>query len=329
MGLSETILQIRQFYSKADPDDQASRTRRSEAKRPVWLKETYQRIWSTLRVSPGWATCCRNHWGFAEPLTLFIPSSALRTPKSWPASPRRSHAVHQCSPWFTPEEITSPPRRLLCFWLTPAWNTITAKPIRKIRSRESAVMQNSYRSQFMTYNRTFWQKYQNRLKKKKWNQHCNMSSLLSSIQATLNICFSEKQGQKCCLRFHLLIFALVFLSGVWEQMTNNTEGSTCRSLKVRERYDLSLWLTCAISLHTYSNSWLNPSFSHFSHHSAFAFSLFWSILQDKDLLFIRRSHLDPGRVATGRIWISYDDAFHEVTVNIMSKKHRKISNKYI
>lgn len=167
--------------------------------------------------------------------------------------------------------------------------------------------------------------------KKRWNQHGNMSPSPSSIQATLNICFSEKQGQKCCLRFHLLIFALVFLSGVWEQMTNNTEGSTCRSLKVRERYDLSLWLTCAISLRTYSNSWLNPSFSHFSHHSAFAFSLFWSILQDKDLLFIRRSHLDPGRVATGRIWISYDDAFHwkqhEATVNIMSKKHRKISNK--
>lgn len=169
------------------------------------------------------------------------------------------------------------------------------------------------------------------LKKKRWNQHGNMSPSPSSIRAALNICFSEKQGQKCCLRFHLLIFALVFLSGVWEQMTNNTEGSTCRSLKVRERYDLSLWLTCAISLHTYSNSWLNPSFSHFSHHSAFAFSLFWSILQDKDLLFIRRSHLDPGRVATGWIWISYDDAFHwrqhEATVNIMSKKHRKISNK--
>lgn len=96
-------------------------------------------------------------------------------------------------------------------------------------------------------------------------------------------------------------YALVFLSGVWEQMTNDTEGSTSRSLKVPERYDLSLWLTCAISLHTYSNSWLNPSLfrGHFSHHSAFAFSPFWSILQDKDLLFIRRSHLDPGGVGTG------------------------------
>lgn len=55
------------------------------------------------------------------------------------------------------------------------------------------------------------------------------------------------------------IYVFVFLSGLWEQMTNDTEGSTSRSLKLRERYDLSLWLTCAISLRTYSNSWLNPS----------------------------------------------------------------------
>lgn len=72
------------------------------------------------------------------------------------------------------------------------------------------------------------------------------------------------------------IYAFVFLSGLWEWMTNDTEGSTSRSLKLWERFDLSLLLTCAISLHTYSNSWLNPSLfpAPFFHQCAFAFSLF-------------------------------------------------------
>lgn len=55
------------------------------------------------------------------------------------------------------------------------------------------------------------------------------------------------------------IYAFVFLSGLWEWMTNDTQGSTSHCLKLRERYDLSLLLTCVISLHTYSDSWLNPS----------------------------------------------------------------------
>lgn len=86
------------------------------------------------------------------------------------------------------------------------------------------------------------------------------------ISVTLLVWFSEKQGQNCCQIPVSSIYAFVFLSGLWERMTNDTEGSTSRSLKLRERYDLSLWLTCAISLHTYSNSWLNPSRSlhHFS-----------------------------------------------------------------
>lgn len=55
------------------------------------------------------------------------------------------------------------------------------------------------------------------------------------------------------------IYAFVFLSGLWEWVTNDTEGSTSCTLKLWERRDLSPLLTCAISLHTYSNSWLNPS----------------------------------------------------------------------
>lgn len=46
------------------------------------------------------------------------------------------------------------------------------------------------------------------------------------------------------------IYAFVFLSGLWEWMTNDTHGSTSRSPKLWERSDLSLLLTCAISLHT-------------------------------------------------------------------------------
>lgn len=55
------------------------------------------------------------------------------------------------------------------------------------------------------------------------------------------------------------ISAFVFLSGLWERMTNDGAPSTSRSLKLWERYDLSPLLTCDVSLHTYSNSWLNPS----------------------------------------------------------------------
>lgn len=72
------------------------------------------------------------------------------------------------------------------------------------------------------------------------------------------------------------IYAFVFLSALWEWMTNDTEGSTSRSPERRGRYDLSLRLTCAISLHTYSNSRLNPSLSphRLFHRHAFAFPLF-------------------------------------------------------
>lgn len=127
-------------------------------------------------------------------------------------------------------------------------------------------------------------------------------------------------------------YALVFLRGVWEHMSNDTEGSTSRSLKVPERYDLSLWLTCAISRHTYSSSWLNPSLflEHFPHRSAFAFSPFWSILQDKDLPFTWRSHLEPGRVEPGWIRISHDDVFHlkqhEVTVTVTGGKKTTVKS---
>lgn len=131
-------------------------------------------------------------------------------------------------------------------------------------------------------------------------------------------------------------YTLVFLPGVWKQMTNDTEGSTSRSLKVSERYDLSLWLTRAISLHTYSKV-MTESISFpglfFPITLPSAFPWFWSVLQDKDLLFLRSSHLDPGRVRPGWIWITYDDVSywkqHEVTVAITSEKHWKLSKKCI
>lgn len=90
------------------------------------------------------------------------------------------------------------------------------------------------------------------------------------------------------------IYASVFLSGLSDWMTNDTEGLTSHCLKLWERYDLSLLLTCVIFHHTYSNTWLNPSLFPclFFLQCAFAFLLFWSIFRDKDLLFIPRSHLD-------------------------------------
>lgn len=125
-------------------------------------------------------------------------------------------------------------------------------------------------------------------------------------------------------------YTLVFLSGLWERMINDTEGSTSRSLKLQERYDLSLWLTCAISLHTYSNSWLNPSLfpDRFSHQSAFAFSPFWSISQDKDLLFIQRSHLD----GTLEVWEqrgleSRDDVCTENSTRWEHGNHHELETK--
>lgn len=118
------------------------------------------------------------------------------------------------------------------------------------------------------------------------------------------------------------IYAFVFLSGLWEWMTNDTEGSTSRSLKLRERFDLSLLLTCAISLHTYSNSWLNPSLFPvpFFHQCAFAFSLFWSIFQDKDLLFVQRSHLDDNPV----VWEGNGYESHMTMYSIKSSVRCKL-----
>lgn len=143
----------------------------------------------------------------------------------------------------------------------------------------------------------------------------NCTKMFSSSNRNRQYCYADTEPLLCLLlnRSHFVrlifwearsellpeilassIYAFVFLSGLWEWMTNDTEGSTSRSLKLWEGYDLSLWLTCAISLHTYSNSRLNPSLfpASFSHHCAFAFSLIWSIFQDKDLLFIQRSHLN-------------------------------------
>lgn len=122
-------------------------------------------------------------------------------------------------------------------------------------------------------------------------------SLLLNLSYFVRLIFWEARSELLPEISVSSIYAFVFSSGLWEWMTNDTEGSTSRSLKLWQRYDLSLWLTCAISLHTYSNSWLNPSlFSrHFFHQCAFAFSLFWSIFQDKDLLFIQRSHLNGTR----------------------------------
>lgn len=102
--------------------------------------------------------------------------------------------------------------------------------------------------------------------------------------------FVRSKVRLAAREFCLLYLCVVFVSGLWEWMTNDTEGSTSRSPKLWERFDLSLLLTCAISLHTYSNSWLNPSLftRHFFHLRAFAFSLFWSIFQDKDLLFTQK-----------------------------------------
>lgn len=76
-------------------------------------------------------TLAMNHRVFAGPLTLFAPSSPLQTPKAWPPSPRRSHAVHHSSPRFAPGEITSPPLPAIMF-PTPAWNPIAAKSICEI-----------------------------------------------------------------------------------------------------------------------------------------------------------------------------------------------------
>ena len=83
----------------------------------------------------------------------------------------------------------------------------------------------------------------------------------SGSRDTLLILFSQTQGQDCqpdesgeSARFWLcLIFFPLFSSG-W-LMTHEDGQASAGSAR---RYDLSLGITCAISLHDYSNSWLNP-----------------------------------------------------------------------
>lgn len=129
---------------------------------------------------------------------------------------------------------------------------------------------------------------------KRLNRHAKMPPSPSQCKSLWTCAFLRSKVRPTSRDAVSSLYALVFLSGLWERMTNDTEGSTSRSLERQERYDLSLWLTCAISLNTYSNSSLNPSlfWGHFPHRSAFACSQVWSILQDKDLLVIQRSHLD-------------------------------------
>lgn len=145
-----------------------------------------------------------------------------------------------------------------------------------------------------------------------------LCSIFLWIQVTLVVWFffffREARSERLPEILVSSIYVFVFLSGLWEWMTNDTEGSTSRSLKLRERYDLSPWLTCAISLRTYSNSWLNPSLfrCHFFISVPLHSPCFWSIFRDKDLLFIQREPFrwNPSCVGKERIWISHDNVFH-------------------
>lgn len=133
-GIITHLLQICQFYNKADPDNQASCTRCSEANHPDWRDETYRRIWSTVRVSPGWPTRCHESPGVRRASDTVYP--IFTSPNAESLTPE-SQTKPRCSPALTsvcPRGDHISPRQLLYFWLTPAWNTIVAKPICEIRS---------------------------------------------------------------------------------------------------------------------------------------------------------------------------------------------------
>lgn len=110
-GIITHHLQICQFYNKADPDNQASCTRSSEANHSDWRNETYRRIWSTVWVSPGWSTRCNESPGVRRASDTVYPiftspNAESLTPESQ-TKPRCSSALTSVCP--RGDHISPPP----------------------------------------------------------------------------------------------------------------------------------------------------------------------------------------------------------------------------
>lgn len=138
--------------------------------------------------------------------------------------------------------------------------------------------------------------------------HC----LLLNLSHFVHLIFWEARSELLLEISVSSIYAFVFLSGLWERMTNDKEGLTSHSLKPWERYDLSLLLTCAISLHTYSNSWLNLSLfpRHFFIHVLLHFprvDLYSRI--EICCLYTGAVSIASASVEKEWIWILHDNAF--------------------
>lgn len=265
------------------------RVAHDSANHPVWRKETYHRSRSTGGVAPGWST----HWHDSPGvcwasdtvyLTFTFSNTESLTPPESQTKPRCSSALTSVCPRG---DHISPPPPLAIMFLTPAWNTIVAKPICEIHSlwilshakfieKPSRDLRHDIldpgrivklfdltcfsieQTAFLLLLHNFGRNTKIDFKQGETRMVTCLHRLLQ-CKPLWTFAFQKSKVKSVAWDSISSFYALVFLPGVWEQMTNDTEGSTSRSLKVPERYDLSLWLTRAISLHTYSKSWLNPS----------------------------------------------------------------------
>lgn len=198
---------------------------------PPGLSQKKQ-IWSTVRVSPGRATRCHeSRWASNTVYSIFTSANAKSLTPESQTKPHCSSALTSVCPRG---DHISPPSAIMFLvdsrlkhdhCKADLWNLLLVNshsckiyrevklwpttwhlgPRRNPRDVWSDVVLQLKRDCISSSFACFWQKYQNHFFGKRWNQHSNMSPSPSSMQASLDICFSVKQGQRCCLRFYLFI----------------------------------------------------------------------------------------------------------------------------